>query len=198
MSSGSYQQEMDRSNLTQQQHGLDGHHHGSYSQQASLSLQQEQGSQEAPQQDMLTQQLHQLLVADTTRFWTATVAPSAQSIHQVSDCGGARLAIISGPTRAPHGICFAGAPSHLGQPTREAACICKHPVLQRPAAVNSASATSSHMWVRITMPKPRHQNCPCQHTVPLCCLLQALDELATARFLQAPRRKQTSRCCTTA
>jgi hypothetical protein len=101
MSSGSYQQEMGGSNLTQQQHGMDGHHHGSYSQQAPLLLQQEQGSQEAPQQDMLTQQLHQLLVADTTRFWTATVAPSAQSIHQVSDCGGARLAIISGPYSCP-------------------------------------------------------------------------------------------------
>jgi hypothetical protein len=53
---------------------------------ASYSQQQQQGSQDIapPQLDMLSQQLHQVLVADTTRFWSATVGPSAQSIFQVS------------------------------------------------------------------------------------------------------------------
>lgn len=53
---------------------------------ASDSQQQQHGSQDVapPQLDMLSQQLHQVLVADTTRFWSATVGPSAQSIFQVS------------------------------------------------------------------------------------------------------------------
>lgn len=42
-----------------------------------------QQSQGASQQDILTQQLHQVLIADTGRFWTTTVAPSTQAIAQV-------------------------------------------------------------------------------------------------------------------
>jgi hypothetical protein len=44
---------------------------------------QEQCSQDASQQHPLTQQLHQVLVADTLRFWSSTVAPGAQQIAQV-------------------------------------------------------------------------------------------------------------------
>lgn len=53
---------------------------------ASYSQQQQQVSQDVapPQLDVLSQQLHQVLVADTSRFWSATVGPSAQSIFQVS------------------------------------------------------------------------------------------------------------------
>lgn len=57
-------------------HPLDGQQ--GYSQQT-----QEQSSQDASQQHPLTQQLHQVLVADTLRFWSSTVAPGAQQIAQV-------------------------------------------------------------------------------------------------------------------
>jgi len=67
-----------------QQHGLGApeHQHGGFSQQQSQGC-DEQGSQGSSQQDVLTQQLHQVLIADMGRFWTTTVAPSTQSIAQV-------------------------------------------------------------------------------------------------------------------
>lgn len=73
-----------------QQHGLTSleaqQQDGSYLQQHQS--QHEEGSQEATQPDMLTQQLHQVLVTDTARFWQATVAPSAQNIFQASCTSG--------------------------------------------------------------------------------------------------------------
>lgn len=89
-------------NNMQQQHGLDplgapGHQqHGGFSQQQSQGC-DEQGSQGSAQQDALTQQLHQVLIADMGRFWTTTVAPSTQAIAQVGGslmCGAGQICIV--------------------------------------------------------------------------------------------------------
>lgn len=78
-SDGNHQHLDSSAGVNLQQHNvnpLDGQH--GYSQQT-----QEQSSQDASQQHPLTQQLHQVLVADALRFWTGTVAPGAQQIAQV-------------------------------------------------------------------------------------------------------------------
>lgn len=65
-------------------------HHGGLSQPQSQQLAgEEQGSPGSEQQDILTQQLHQVLLGDTARFWSTTVAPSTQAIAQVWTSRGA-------------------------------------------------------------------------------------------------------------